>query len=160
MQRPVIGRQSAERTPSEPERTATAGRSSRLSFGRLALVLAVAAVVYALSRRADVQSIDEARTRASEYADGARAAALTDRLEDTPLERVADRLGLRERLSSETPADEGSDIDVLGPERSPDELESLGESNIQETPARPGELTVEDDVVDDLLDDDGDESST
>lgn len=58
---------------------------------------------------------------------------------------------VRGEAGEETAVDEG----FVGEERSDEEIEERGTEDAQETPAEPGEMNVEEDIVEDVVDEGG-----
>jgi hypothetical protein len=125
---PVRGTTGEESTAAD-----ASGRSSGL-LRKLLAAAAVAGLAYVVSRRlsaADaVPSVDEARARATE--------AVPDRATAPAAGGEA--------------VDESDAADLPGKERSDEEIAERAEQDIDEAPAEPGEMTVDEDVVEDIVD--------
>ena len=172
MQFPATLRRQTKEVSEETPPTPTARRSSRDKMVRLGLVvLGAGALVYAASRRmgVDVSSVSEVHEKAADVSEEWREVPLEEVMEETNVTAVTDELGVTdvitdEEESDETPAedDDGDSSEQrleesVDDERSSDELENMGESDIQEEPASPGEMTVDEDVVDGLVDEETEE---
>ncbi|MFC6716458.1 hypothetical protein ACFQGT_19635 [Natrialbaceae archaeon GCM10025810] len=128
------------------------GASGDTGGGLLRTILVaglVAAVAYVVSRRLrrreGVPNLESVRETAREHAP----------IDGQPIP-IGEPSGADETSGDERGADGGAagpSGETLGDEPSDEEISELGEENVQDEPAEPGTMTVDEDVVDELVDD-------
>ena len=138
-------------TGEEPTVAPTAdadGRGTGL-LRRLLVAAAVVGLAYAASRRLSTgetaPSADEVRGRASD--------AIPDRLTEAPAGMVPgdESAGGADAAGGESPASPAA-TGMPGEERSEEEIAERAEDSIQQEPAEPGEMNVDEEVVEDIVD--------
>lgn len=129
--------------------SADGGGSLAGAVRKAVLILGVFGLAWAVARR--VRSSDRSRVSRDAGARPDRDPA------DVPIDDAA------ETAASGAGESARPDEDLPGTDRSTEEIEQRAEAHVEETPAEPGEMEVDEDLVEDVVDEDveaGDESST
>ncbi|WP_247004987.1 hypothetical protein [Halosolutus gelatinilyticus] len=120
-----------------------AGTSTERYARDAILAIGVAAVAYAIVRRFASESDDEASQTRDRAADAQSAG------ERIP---IGDSGETAAETTDEPVADEETAAELTDEERSPEELEELAASDVQDEPAEPGEMAIDEELADELVD--------